>query len=245
VCFIEITSSEGGEPYYTLPQSIGFGNDDFGGLCAGQDLTRDTTVSRLPEILENEEYTYEDKNTGCEGWCGDGLGEIEPIQEVNEWGDSSFEIYGGSSAYGNEKHRGQAKYQIAFYPTATCYLKVWIQTKKTLFGPSSENIYDCGPFYSDETGVTKSVTEYEWGGSAVYQNLCFEPPYTDENLTPDQIIYSGVYFSNSEPADGTSEIVEIRILKYSFLEGYTPNDPDENGSQGCFGNGYPTAPCND
>lgn len=117
------------------------------------------------------------------------------------------------------------KYRVEHAPSATCYLKVWI--KKTT---------------ETESGTTEDTAPpYEWRGSGY-------PCYADESkiyTACENIIY-GQPSGTISASRGQS--ISVSILKYSFLEDYEPNDPDENGDQGCKPNGFPiadTSTCSD
>jgi hypothetical protein len=110
------------------------------------------------------------------------------------------------------------QYRIEHVPIATCYLKVWI--KKTI---------------ETESETTETIEPpYEWRGSGY-------PCYEDE-LKPYTACENTIYGDASETITAdTGSSISVSIQKYSFLENYEPNDPDENGDQGCKPNGFPVA----
>lgn len=243
-CIFEI--SEDGEVVgFAFPQNIGFGIYSYGELCDGQVQTDSTTITRTPPVVGGpEEPEFGDQNSGCEGWCGDPAEEIEDLQDPSQWSFLMEEIQlsAGSSANGNIKFRESVNIKFAHTPTPSCYLKVWFETKTTIFGPSTES--DCGPAFNQKISETTEVTTYEWEGSATTGNLCVDPPITEENLTPDQVIYGGQETIEAETSNGQSKIMIYKILKWSLIKGYEPNDPDEDGDQGCNPNAYPST-CTD
>jgi hypothetical protein len=237
-CVFELIDSEGGDPSYAYPQNIGFGNEDFGGACAGQETVETDTSTRTPPEAEEEVITsWNEKNEDCEGWCGPGLEEIVDLSSHGEWdaAPQSVTIFGGSSIYGNVKSQETVQLKFAHTPSPTCYLQVWFRKKTTTYAPDTD---ECGPFFTGSPTESVEDDTYTWNGTDQGQNLCADLPLTESNITPDQVFYETTRTITAEAADGESVEVEFKILKWSFVPGYEPNDPDE-GDQGCKPNGFP------
>lgn len=245
-CQFQISKSGDENPFpeYAGLGQIGFGIFDFGGACAGQDTVFTETITRSPEELPAEgeiNPSFGDKNSGCQGWCGDPIEPVPELASEDQWfilTSRNVSISGGSSKYGNIKSKETANFKFVHEPTVSCYLKVWFKKTTTSFGLSTPN--DCGPFYNDETSQESAIETYEWSGTNVGGGLCIEPHV---EFTPSQLIYGSEKTLTANPADGTSEFIKYEILKWSILENYEPNDPDEFGNQGCKPNGTPTTDC--
>ena len=168
---------------------------------------------------------------------------------------------GEAFKYQNPRHPSirsvqEVRYRVAHSPSGTCYLKLWIvsstqrykfETCQTGFEgnppetPPLTVDCDANPCFSrwstDGEPIEADEPFYEWKGSGTpcYANSS-KPFDTCEN------------FVYSEPRDviaAENTSVTIRIKKYSFIEGYEPNEPDENGCQGCKPNGFPVPPTPD
>lgn len=113
----------------------------------------------------------------------------------------------------------RVRWKIRHMPTGTCYLKVWLRLR---FRPEGT------------TGSADTFTplpDYEWRGSG---NPCFANAEKAYNYAGSSVpSENNVVFSEQtetlEPAtDGT---VFIEIVKWSALEGYTPDDPNDDGTR--------------
>jgi hypothetical protein len=225
-------------------QQIGFGIADFGGSCSGQDSVLTENKTRSPEEMADSISVWDEQNVGCDGWCGEELEEIPNIQ--NEIGffnlSKSINLQAGSSVYGNIKFNNSSRFKFVHYPTVTCYLKVWFRKREITIFPAppevgvNQTFYDCGPFFggNEETAITDTI--YEWRGTQKIENLCVDPK---KNIIPDQLIYDTQQEIELEAENGTSKAIDFFVLKYSFIEGYEPNDPDEFGDQGDSPSGFP------
>jgi len=130
-----------------------------------------------------------------------------------------------------------AKVRVEHTTPATCYLKVWLKktTLKYVSGPLS-----CTPnqLSNEET----EILTYEWKGpvgctagkTKTCLNECEKPPDYCENehySTETWILDAGT------PVPGEATSISIQILKYSFIKGYEPDDPDVEPR--CKPNGFP------
>lgn len=120
----------------------------------------------------------------------------------------------------------RSKYKVRHYPTASCYLKAWVRKRfqpAGTFGPSD---------------VVTDLATYVWtpGGS--------DPCLTDNTNPYSDIanrIDSAVLGTEDEPTSNGVSYLEIK--KWSCLSGYTPDDPNIDGtrpSPDINPNGWPT-----
>jgi hypothetical protein len=189
---------------------------------------------------------WDEQNDGCSGWCGEELEELSEIQDEGELLVSlarNISLQAGSSVYGNVKVKNSSRFKFVHYPTVTCYLKVWFRKTEETTLPAlpefgvNQTFYDCGPFFGGNTTTTTTDIIYEWRGTQKTQNLCVDPK---KEIFPDQVIYDTQQEIELEAENGTSKSLDLSILKYSFVEGYEPNDPDEFGDQGDKPSGFPS-----
>jgi hypothetical protein len=240
-CVFELIDSEGGDPFYAFPQNIGFGNEDFGGACSGQETVETDTSTRTPTELpppETDVYvSYDNLNENCDTFSGPGLEEIVELSSHGEWDNTpqSISVFAGSSVYGNLKSRETMQFKFAHTPSPTCYLKVWFR-KRTRTYTAAEN--ECGPFFSGSPTDEVEDSVYTWIGENQGDKLCVDLPLNDDNITPAQVVYDTTQTVTASAGNGESVEVQFYILKWSFVRGYEPNDPEE-GDQGCKPNGFP------
>ncbi len=128
-----------------------------------------------------------------------------------------------------ETSQQEFKFRLKHQPTGTCYLKVWFE-KEILNWKSSTD--QCPVLVEDGDPEKEDIDEpYEWEGSGY---PCFE----DKEKSPTEC-ENAIY---SEPKTITAQenqSVSVRIKKWSIIKDYEPDDPDENGCQGCKPNGFP------
>lgn len=108
------------------------------------------------------------------------------------------------------------KYKVRHYPTASCYLRVWLRLR---FRPAGT---------SGASDVLTDVDAYEWTGSPTDGGLCFKDatlPYDHA----DNRIDSAASDEIAEPDDNGTTTIEIK--KWSCLEGYEPDDPNDDGTR--------------
>lgn len=208
---------------------------DFGSCgCSGNTVTTQTISPEPYEPKEELSEPSEPVKVCAEEFGGTSLPEfIDCTPEGEEPETPNLEDGQGynNGAYDFEDEETGStssqifKYRVEHAPSATCYLKVWI--KRTT---------------ETENGTTEDTDQpYEWKGSGY-------PCYADESkiyTACENIIY-GQPSGTISASKGSS--ISVSILKYSFLEDYEPNDPDENGDQGCKPNGFPiadTSTCSD
>lgn len=237
-CVFELIDSEGGDPFYAYPQNIGFGSEDFGGACAGQETVEtDTSTRTPPEAEEAVTTSWNTRNEDCEGWCGPGLEEIVELSSHGEWDNTpqSISVFAGSSVYGNLKSRETMQFKFAHTPSPTCYLRVWFRKRTTTY-TAAEN--ECGPIFSGSGTAEVEDSVYTWTGENQGDKLCVDLPLNDDNITPAQVVYDTTQTVTASAGNGESVEVEFYILKWSFVRDYEPNDPEE-GDQGCKPNGFP------
>lgn len=104
-------------------------------------------------------------------------------------------------------------WRVRHYPTATCYMKVWLEHVFTDDDTFAETVTD--------------ITAYEW--SPAETPFCLLDPTKNWNQPENLIASAPVSFT---PTSGGTN--ELRVKKYSFVSGYTP--PDDGSA-----NGYPPA----
>jgi hypothetical protein len=115
------------------------------------------------------------------------------------------------------------KYRLKFKPPGTCYLKVWFRKTTVNHGDST-----AVPPVAGSTTYDDSVI-YEWNGTG---NPCLTDatkPYSDDA----NLVYSPPTEISVPTING---YIEIRVLKYSCVEGYEPDITDSYNLQP---NGFP------
>lgn len=147
---------------------------------------------------------------------------IENLKEdINKTDPSRFLITSFGEG-GKLARLRSVSYKIVHRPTLTCYLKVWI---REVFTPQG----------GGDT-IAKNLTPYEWKHDGA--DPCMNDP-SKSVLDIVNNIESALYQIDppSEPGVRT-----FNIVKYSFVEGYTPADPDINNNRpvpDLMPNGFP------
>lgn len=105
----------------------------------------------------------------------------------------------------------KAKLKLVHPPTPTCYLKVWVRKRFT-------------PANGDPDTLT-DVASYEWSGTG---RPCLED---DEKwwLDPDNRITSVQTWELDVPEE--PGVLTLEVKKYSFVQGYEPDNPLPDGSR--------------
>ena len=119
------------------------------------------------------------------------------------------------------------KWRIEHGPIPTGYLKVWIVIRTQTVAPDENHVYvyptQCGaPLITGP--AEEEIETYEWTG-------------TDKLLDLNDLCQKIIYSEEGVLEADVGEIKTVGILKYSFTQGYEPNDPDEFGNQGDKPNG--------
>lgn len=123
----------------------------------------------------------------------------------------------------------RTKWKVRHFPTASCYLKVWIRKR---FRPKGG---------TGATDVFTDLASYVWNGQPTEEGLCFadsEKVYSDVANRID----SAATEELEPPTNGTTT---IEIKKWSCLEGYEPDDPLNDGNRpnpDLHPNSWPPAP---
>lgn len=156
-----------------------------------------------------------------------------------------FSVPFASFGFGNfcQLELSGAEYRIAFAESpGTCYVKLWFDEQFLPLDPLPEGEYPqvTGSFSIEQKFPTTS------------NKSCFVE-INDRGLGPNGAFYPANFIYHYEvrqllpPAISGTNI--LRVRKYSFVEGYEPNDPFlvpyEDGevfSQGCKPNGFPINP---
>lgn len=143
------------------------------------------------------------------------------------------------------------KYQVfQFYPSHTCYTKVWFRNKVQKYKyedcdsgfagdpprTAALTTIDCNPDQCFNRWSTDGEPTFMETGTYVWQGSGY-PCYAEKTKSfadCENIIYGEE--KTVVPDANTSVTVEY---KYSFVEGYEPDWGNENGCQGCKPNGYP------
>ena len=128
-----------------------------------------------------------------------------------------------------ETSKQDFKFRLKHQPTGTCYLKVWFEKEVLKYKNSTAQ---CPTLVRDGDPEKEDMGEpYEWEGSGY---PCFEdkekPPTECENA---------IYSDPQTVTGQDNQSVIVRIKKWSIVKDYEPDDPDENGCQGCRPNGFP------
>lgn len=110
----------------------------------------------------------------------------------------------------------RVKFKIRHFPSGSCYLKVWLRTR---FRPEGT---------SGASDVFTDLTPYEWTGAGGTAPFCLVDPDKAYDHV-DNRIDSDFFDEVEEPATDGSLYVEIK--KYSCLEGYEPDDPEDDGTR--------------
>jgi hypothetical protein len=150
------------------------------------------------------------------------------------------------SGYGNfcQLDLSAAEYRIAFLESpGTCYCKLWF-VEEFLPSPIPED-WPIDPFseWPQPQTVRSFVVEHTFATTA--NKSCFvelSDRGSLENPSKNLILSDTVSVLEPPTTSGTKF---VRLRKYSYVEGYEPNDPflvDGSWSQGCKPNGFPINP---
>jgi hypothetical protein len=104
------------------------------------------------------------------------------------------------------------RWKLEHSPTISCYLKVWLVRVIRPQGAPGDGSGDTLDF---------SIPEYEWIGTG--SPLCL-PSQDKPPLHVDNRIFSPWTIESNDPTGDPGE-AHVRIFKYSFIEGYEPDDP--------------------
>jgi hypothetical protein len=163
---------------------------------------------------------------------------------------AGFSIYSSpfsESGFGNNAtvDLSEIEYVIATgQPTGTCYIKLWFE-EHFLPYPLPED-WPIDEVTLLPIPIKKSEFQIEHDFAKTEENLCYLPPDQINGYSPDLLFNPDNLVKIMEPKILTppeeAGSKYVKILKYSYVKGYEPNDPYiENGSytQGCKPNGFP------
>lgn len=173
------------------------------------------------------------------------------LQEGQGYESEAYKFVNPNNPQINSEQKVQ--YRVEHGPTGTCYLKVWFRKKiqqwkyedcDTGFPgdpprtpPAAINCNENGgsPCYSrwstDGAPTYQDDGNYEWKGTGY-------PCYEDEGKPPAYCV-NKIYGTQVKTLTaGQNQSITIEF-KYSEVEDYEPNWPDESGSQGCKPNRFP------
>lgn len=123
----------------------------------------------------------------------------------------------------------RTKWKVRHYPTASCYLKVWVRKR---FRPQGT---------TGSADVLTDLAAYLWSGMPKDEGLCLK----DSTKPPNHVDNRIDSFATEELEPPTNGTTTIEMKKWSCLEGYEPDDPLANGnrpSPDLHPNGWPPAP---
>jgi hypothetical protein len=107
-------------------------------------------------------------------------------------------------------HITRLKYKLEHYPTASCYLKVWLRTRFSPAGGGADVLTDLTPYVWTGTG-TPCLPEPNLSASDILNKISTAPVQLDE-----------------PPENGN---LYIEIKKWSCVFGYEPDDPLDSGAR--------------
>lgn len=224
------------------------------------------TYTTTPEPTETTTTEFADPNTT--GTCfpqnmpafpafvdcaPDGEPEYPQLESGQAYLDEAFQFKNPNNPA--IKSVQKVKFRISHQPSASCYLKVWM--RKVI---QSYKFEDCDTgFAGDEPRTPQLDTNCE--AQPCFTRWSTNGPVTYEELSPYVWRGSGnpcfadttklfgacenkIYFTREDMTIEVPEEANQSITidsKYSFVEGYEPNWPDETGSTGCKPNGFPQA----
>jgi hypothetical protein len=230
-----------------------------GGPCVEPTEINTTTTYSGPISDEEETFTpdpeceeteipfpeFRDKcRFGCQpdGDCDD----PPDLEEGQGYDQNAFDF-----SLNGEILEQKFKYKIVHSAPSTCYLKVWTRekiykyVKKTpdptdlldpdnpCYQPNPQN-YQYWEADEEEPFSYGSEQTYIWSGPTVKNGLCVDPEKSVSHC--DNHEESSVRIVNA--TNGQEVFLE---MKYSFVEGYEPDWPDEPNS--CKPNGFPNTNC--
>jgi hypothetical protein len=152
------------------------------------------------------------------------------------------------SGYGNfcQLDLSATEYRIAFPESpGTCYVKLWFD-EEFLPLPLPED-WPINPFSGRPQPQVTGSFSIEHKFATTKNKSCFvelaDRGFVDGNFLPANFIFHDeVRYLEAPSTSGTKF---VRLRKYSYVEGYEPNDPflvDNLWSQGCKPNGFPINP---
>jgi hypothetical protein len=204
------------------------------------DSPSSTLVSSETVTATTESTTLSEPNY-CEDFCDDPAFPGLDSEEATTVEVATSENYTYPGRFW--KREVTARIRVDHQPTPTCYLKVWLKKTTTELLAS-----DCNTIATETGTPVVDVLEYEWIGEAPAEpagtKVCLKDP-EELPAAPANSVNTGQevdgVFDITPPAaaEGEGVVVTVEILKYSYLPGYTPNDPDEEGDQGNMPNGLP------
>jgi hypothetical protein len=175
--------------------------------------------------------------------------ERPPLQTGQNFFTSAFHF---KSSGGNIESKRKAKLRIEFYPSPSCYLKVWFIKRVRTYVSATSGSSKCNlPNVLVEEVYLKNMQSFIWNGTG-NDGICIDDqsvgsfPYNAwENLITEDI----VELNPTITTNGTGIDESVRILKYSFLENYEPDDPPNEFpfvggiDPRCNKNGIPNPAC--
>ena len=129
------------------------------------------------------------------------------------------------------------KYRVEHPPIfPACYLKVWvtkITQKWRQESCATQSNPCCLRLVKDGQPIKTDEPAYIWISTNCDYDL-------EEDLSKCEHV---IYGPEREIVAGQNEEVTIEIKKYSYVQNYEPEDPDQNGNQPCRPNGWPLIKC--
>jgi hypothetical protein len=236
-----------------------FNGDPISGPCYEGGDPPTTTVTYSGPISDEETFTpdpeceaeqipfpeFPDKCLfGCE--TDDDCDDLPELEEGQGYEQTAFDF-----SLNGEILEQKFKYKIVHSASATCYLKVWTRekiykyVKKTpdltnlldpndpCYQPNPQN-YQYWEADEEEPFSYEGEQTYVWGGPTVKNGLCVDP---EKGLG-----HCDNYEESSVRTVIATNGQEVFLeMKYSFVEGYEPDWPDEPNS--CKPNGFPNTNC--
>jgi hypothetical protein len=254
---------DGGDTEYSLICDSTLTNDGWSGsvveqgdsfettsMCWGSDYSNYTTTYSDPiEVLfitdpecEETEIPFPEFPDKCQFGCQtDGDCDDPPdLEEGQGYDQNAFDF-----SLNGEIVEQKFNYKIVHSAPSTCYLKIWTRekiykyVKKTpdptdLENPCYPQSYQYWEADEEEPFSYGSEQTYIWSGPTVKNGLCVDPEKGVGHC--DNYEESSVRTVNA--TNGQEVFLE---MKYSFVEGYEPDWPDEPNS--CKPNGFPNTNC--
>lgn len=130
------------------------------------------------------------------------------------------------------------KFKLVHPPTASCYLKVWLEKRTTTHTKVPAVSPDCGETWSENDEPEVEGVQYTWNGTGqVCLNADTKDPRHCENL-----IVSHEFSYDPQPG----QEIAVKMIKFSCVKNYVPDAtnpfmrPEEAP---CKNNGFPTPGC--
>jgi hypothetical protein len=204
----------------------------------------DAGFAKLNEIDYNTESEpiydgYSWQITGVSSYLGNGLVLASVSHELDS---SPF----SESGFSNDAQitLSELEYSLRIgAPTASCYIKFWFVEE---FLPQTIPIDWPKNFTGNPipTIVNSFTIEHEFANGGEIENKCYKKNinFTEENTYSTKIENSTLITESpltlTTPTEAGTK--NLKLLKFSFLKNYTPNDPDPiYYTQGCKPNGFP------